>query len=140
MATPIFESKNYLDNEREVAQRLASRRNLKLVKLRLKGLDYMLTDENGEGVCFLEIKCFKSNHDSYPTLPLNLLKYEKLKIHERLLPTFFVIKFADDVITYIDSREIDGKLKELKRKVVRPNAAHDNEVCIFINSNKFTKL
>ena len=140
MATPIFESKNDLNNEKDVALRLASRRNLQLVKLRLDGLDYMLTDVNGKGVCFLEIKCFNSNHDSFNTLPLNLLKYENLKIHERLLPTFFVIKFADDVITYIDSKEIDGYLKEMKRKVVRPNAAHDIEVCIFINKNKFTKL
>ena len=140
MGTPRFETEQDLINEKEVAEELAKRKNLGLVKLPQNSLDYMLCDTDGVGVCFIEIKCFTANHDAYPTTIVSLNKWHTLKKFECILPTFFVVRWGDGVIHYINSVDIKGEVKNFSRNNQRENAYHDTEVCMYVDKELFVKL
>ena len=134
----IFETKQDLINEEQVALKFADVGGFEYKKLTRDLLDYVLL-KNGKGVCFLEIKCFKTNHDTYPTVLNSIYKWDKMMQFERLLPTYFACSYLDGKVLYIRATDIKGDIRWAGRKP-RKGSANDMEACIFIPTNKMKTL
>ena len=137
---PIFETNQDRINEEEVVKLFANKSGYSYNKLDDFDLDFVLIDNQGRKVCYLEIKCYNTMSDQFRTAMHSVYKYEKLMKYDKKLPTFFVCRYKDDVVHYIRAKDIKGEIRISGRKNPRPNAYRDRERCIFIDRKLFKTL
>ena len=71
---------------------------------------------------------------------LSLYKWEKLMEYNRLAPTYFVARYSDNVVMYINAEMIKGEVKNGGRKVVRQGSYSDKELCIYFDKSSMKVL
>lgn len=136
---PRYETKQDLLNEEEVIKRFCKPAGFSYTKLEQNSLDF-LVHEGKEGKCFAEVKCGGVPSTKYPIQVLSLIKWEKMKTFDSLMPTFLVYKYSDDVILYIRAKDITGAVEKISRANPREGNTNDTEFVVKIPKSLFKRL
>lgn len=139
MNRPLYETKENLKGEHEVADKIAHLWKAKLSKLPIKyKVDYA-AERNGKIVAWIEIKCRTNDMNDYQTYMLSLDKYnasiELGKVTN--LPVTLVVKW-NDKIGYADLLHCRGVIKMGGR--VDRGDPQDLEPAVFIPIEDFREL
>ncbi len=135
----IFETKEDIQNEREVIKEFCKKFECDFFKLPKFDIDFLI-HRNDKVVAFAEIKCKKNNFKSYSKEFIGLHKYFSLKKYSEIYPTFLIIRFFDGIY-YINLKQIPtDNIKYGGRKIEREDATNDKEWLVNFDRILFKKL
>lgn len=122
MSRQMFETKEDLQRENSIIEKVADRWHCKYIKLPIQyRLDFALIRDNKlKAMSEIRVRNFRS--DTYKTIIVSAMKRLTARSlsRELLVPSFFVVKF-DDCIKYIDfnespdSFEVGGRTGKTRR-------------------------
>lgn len=134
--SPLFETEEDVENEYEVISKLkenAFRGATRSKKLPMSyNLDFMLMNDAGEALAFIEIKTRTNASTAYPTIILSMNKFLKAReiYNNTGVPCFLVVNYTD-TLKAIDLSEKPAKI-ELAGRYDRGRKA-DNEPIVHYN-------
>jgi hypothetical protein len=134
-----YETAEDIKNEEEVIKLFAKKGNFEYKKLNQHSLDFALL-KNDIVKCFVEVKCFKSRSNQYPTQVVSLIKFDKMLDYSKLAPVYFVCRYSDNKIMYIKSEDIKGSLMMFRRTIQRIGNTDDSEIVVHVERSKFKEL
>ena len=122
-----FESKKDLDRESKAIKKFLSAFNGSAIKLGPHDIDYKIFDNDGNAICYAEVKGrIRYMKDAYP-LPIAARKLVKLADKEL---EGVIIWACNDGIIYGQPSKLKGTVRYAGR-IPRPGAANDQEIMIY---------
>lgn len=134
-----FETEQDLANERAVIEAVCSRRGLKCKKLGDNEIDFIVYGDDNKALFFAEVKCLTTPADRYPMYMLSMIKVEKMIEYSKILDTYLFVRHSDR-LSYINIKDMDGRVQMGGRINPREVAANDREMCMFIDVNKLKQI
>jgi len=125
--TKRFESKKDLDRESKAIKKFLSAFNGSAIKLGPHDIDYKILDNDGNAICYAEVKGrIRDMKDAYP-LPIAARKLVKLVDKEL---EGVIIWACNDGIIYGQPSKLKGTVRYAGR-TPRPGAANDQEIIVY---------
>jgi hypothetical protein len=133
---PYYETKQDLQNERNIAKIIEDVHNCKLIKMPIKlSLDFMAV-RDGKAVAFIEARHRKNKMDKYPTYMISLYKVMMAKQLEATtgLPSLLAVQFSDKfAMIKLPPKNIETRIGGLTSR----GDPQDIEPVVHFNINQF---
>ena len=133
-----FENEKDLENENGVIDKFCKKFDAMPRKLNENDIDFSL-QRLGIIVAYVEVKCYTKPSTDYEFQILSMAKIVKMQEYDKKAPTFFVLKYSDDVIYFIRVVDIEGTAKYGGRKK-RIGSTNDQEMLVYCKKSKMTGL
>lgn len=137
----MYETSADLQKEGLFAQELSNTFKVALDKLPISyGLDFLVT-KNNDAIGVMEVKHRNNNHDTYPTVMLSLLKWNKgidFAIKNKLIFSF-AVRFQDGDYRYVWSENDEFQI-EFGGRTKQTRDSADVEPVVLIPCAMFQKI
>ena len=134
-----FETDKDLKNEIEIIERFSKYCNTTYKKLGDNEIDFALS-RDGKIVAYVEIKNYTVASTKFPTQIIAIKKLSSMQARSsKGIPCMWVMRFSDDVIMYVDVKEVKGMVKHGGRKP-REGSLYDQELVLYCDKSVMKTL